>query len=186
MSIKMNNKCRGEVTSPLLLIHGVGKKTFIDILMKEGIREVFVMEGRPHLEGAKVLCKALLKEKITPTLISDNMAGFLFYKNLVKEVWVGYQSVNGEKALCEIGSLMLGVLGKKHNIQVNLFPLVKKRKELGKSEDITRFNSKRIAPLGVKGYVPLLENLSKKYITGVILTNEVRKDLYKDPSLRSG
>jgi methylthioribose-1-phosphate isomerase len=169
MSIKMNNKCRGEVTSPLPLIHGVGKKSFIDILKKERIREVFVMEGRPHLQGARVLCKALLKEKITPTLISDNMAGFLFYKNLVKEVWVGYQSVNGDKALCEIGALLLGVLGKRHKIQVNLFPFARKRKELGKTEDITCFNSKRIAPLGVKGYVPLLENLSKQYITGMII-----------------
>jgi len=163
MSIKAEN--------PKVLVHGVGKKNLIEALKKEGVREVFVMEGRPHLEGAKVLCKALLEEKITPTLISDNMAGFLFYKNLVKEVWVGYQSVNGEKALCVIGSLLLGVLGKKHQITVTIFPLAKKRKELGAPKDITSFNSKRIAPTGVKGYVPLLEWLPKKYITGMILTN---------------
>jgi len=155
--------------SPKVLVHGVGNKAFIEDLKKKRVKGVFVMEGRPHLFGAKILCRALLKEEITPTLISDNMAGFLFYKNLVKEVWVGYQSVNGEKALCEVGSLLLGVLGKKHQITVNLFPLAKKRKELGKTEDITCFNSKRIAPVGVKGYVPLLENLSKKYITGIII-----------------
>jgi len=163
MSIKPGKK--------LPLIHGVGNKPLIEALKEKGIKEAFVMEGRPHLEGAKILCRLLLKEKITPTLISDNMAGFLFYKNLVKEVWVGYQSVNGEKAMCEIGSLLLGVLGKKHQVPCNLFPLLKRHEEMGKSADMTCFNSKRIAPVGIKAYVPLLEWLPKKYITGMILTN---------------
>ena len=41
---------------------------------------VFVTEGRPSLEAGRKTTGALLKQGITPTIISDNMPGFLFFK----------------------------------------------------------------------------------------------------------
>jgi len=155
--------------SPKILIHGVGNGALIKALKERGVKEAFVMEGRPHLDGAKVLCKTLLSGKITPTLISDNMAGFLFYKNFVKEVWTAYQTTDTQVAVCDVGALMLGVLGKRHGIVLNLFPSAKRRQEQAKPAEIMRFDSKRIAPVGVKGFVPLLECVPKKYITGICL-----------------
>lgn len=149
------------------LLHGIANDTLFGLLKKRKAKHVFVLEGRPKLEGAKVLCRKLLKKKITPTLISDNMAGFLFYKDFVKEVWVAYQSVDSQGALCSIGALILGVLGKKHNVPVYLTPAAGKTKTMGSPNDILKFEGKQIAAKGVKTYVPLVENLPKKYITEI-------------------
>ena len=113
MSIKKNN---------IVLLQGVFKTSIFDLLKKRKVKEVFILEGRPGLEAAKQSSKELLKRKIKPTLIADNMAGFLFYKNLVREVWISYQSKDKKGALCHIGGLILGVLGRKHKIPVNIYP----------------------------------------------------------------
>ena len=104
----------------VIVLQGVFKDTMFDLLKKRKIKNVFVLEGRPGLEAAKQSCKELLKRNIKPTLITDNMAGFLFYKKLVKEVWLSYQAKDKKGALCQIGGLILGVLGRKHNIPVYL------------------------------------------------------------------
>ena len=151
--------------SIVLLQGNPGEKLF-DLLKKRGAKEVFVLEGRPNLKGERF--KKIFKRKITPTLISDNMAGFLFYKGLVKEIWIGYQSLKENGALCNIGALILGVLGKKHKVTVNLFPSNGSKTEVSAKPDaIFYFEGKRIAPKGIKGYVPLVEWLPKKYITKV-------------------
>jgi len=149
------------------IIRGSPANGFLEILANRKPKAVFVLEGRPKLEETRVLCRKLLKEKITPTVISDNMAGFLFYKNLVKEVWVMYQGLNHKDAFADVGGLILSVLGKKHGIPIYLFPSGKKIKSMGRGEEILHFNGKRVAAKGVKGYVPLIERLPKKYITKV-------------------
>lgn len=158
-----------EPQGPKDLVHGLASKDFIDLLKRRTVKEVFVMEGRPHLEGAKVLCKTLLKAKITPTLIADNMAGFLFYRNMIKEVWVGYQALVPDGALSVVGALILGVLGKRHQIPINIFPASQPINNQGKPKDVFYFDGKQIATAGIKAYVPLLEVLPKKYITGMIV-----------------
>ena len=151
----------------ITLLHGVFSKQFFDQLKKANCQEVFVMEGRPSLEAAQTNCRELLKRKIAPTLISDNMAGFLFLKNLLKEVWVAYQLCDESGALCNTGALILGVLGKKHNIPVYLFLSGTKTRFLGKEKDLICFQNKTIAPKGIRAYVPLVEWLPKKYITKI-------------------
>lgn len=153
----------------VVLIQGVVKGSLFDLLIKRKCKEIFILEGRPTLEAAMFSCQTLLKRKIFPTLISDNMAGFLFYRNLVKEVWIAYQFDEKDGALCDIGALILGVLGKRHNVPVNLYPAQRKTHFIGRQKDLIYFQEKRIAPLGVKGYAPLLEWLPNKYITRTYL-----------------
>lgn len=150
-----------------VMVQGVLDKSFFTVLKKRKVKEVVVLEGRPTLEAAKTLCKELLKQKIKPILIADSMAGFLFYKDLVKEVWISYQAAHKTGALCDIGALILGVLGKKHDVPVNLFPSRRKTKPTGTQKDILEFNNIRVAPKGIKGYVPLVEFLPSEYITKV-------------------
>jgi methylthioribose-1-phosphate isomerase len=150
-----------------VLLHGVFGSQLFDWLSDKGIKEVYFMEGRPGLEAAKQSSRELLKRKIQPTLIADNMAGFLFYKNFVKEVWVSYQSADREGALCQIGGLILGVLGKRHNVPVYAYPNGSKVKLFGSSKEIAFFNGVKVAPRGVPGYVPLAEWVPSKYITKV-------------------
>ena len=151
----------------VILIQGVVEESLFDQLKARKIKDVFVLEGRPNLESAHRLSQGLLSRQITPTLISDNMAGFLFYKNMVKEVWLAYQLTDHNGALCDIGALIVGVLGKKHNIPVHLYPSARKTSFLGKEGDLTKFKNTRIAPKGIKSYVPLVEWLPQEYITKI-------------------
>ncbi len=152
---------------PVLLIQGVLAERFFDELKKRSTDQVFLMEGRPTLEAATRGCRQLLKRRITPTLISDNMAGVLFYKNLVKEVWMAYQDTDQEGAVCDSGALILGVLAKRHVIPVKLFPAQRKTSFLGRPEQLLCFQGTRLAPKGIKAYVPLVEWVPGKYISEI-------------------
>src|SRR3989338_5560500 len=122
--------------SIVLLQGNPGEKLF-DLLKKRGTKEIFVLEGWPELNSKSF--KKIFNHKITPTLISDNMAASI-----------------------------LGVLGKRHKISVNLFPSNGTKTKVSASPDkIFYFEGKRIAPKGIKGYVPLVEWLPKKYITRI-------------------
>ena len=151
----------------IVLLQGIPKDSFLKVLTKKKFRNIYVLEGRPRGEGVALLCEKLLKRKIKPTLIADNMAGFLFYKNLVKEVWIAYQSLHQNGAFCSMGALILGVLGKHHRIPVYLVPSAIKTDDMGRQEDILRFQGARIAPKGVKGYVPLIERVPQQYISEI-------------------
>lgn len=149
----------------IILLQGIFEDSMFDMIKKKKKKEVFVLEGRPSLEAAKFSCRELIDRNIQPTLISDNMAGFLFYKNLVREVWLSYQTVDSKGALCQIGGLVLGVLSKRHKVPVNLYPNGKHINLIGQQREIFYFNGTRIAPDNIKGYVPLVEWVPNKYIT---------------------
>ncbi len=151
----------------IIILHGIFQSKAFDALSKRKVQEVFVLEGRPSLESSQNTCQELLKRKIEPTIIADNMAGFLFYKNLVKEIWVSYQSLGKEGALCLIGGLILGILGKTHKIPCRAYPSSGESLLLGKPKEVLYFKGIKIAPGGVRGYVPLVEWVPKKYVTKV-------------------
>ncbi len=156
-----------NLVKPVVIVQGVVEARLFDELKGKGVTEVYVLEGRPTLEAARRASAELLKRGMTPTLISDNMAGVLFYKNLVKEVWIAFQYADEEGAACDIGALILGVLGKRHGVPVRLFPSARKTNFLGRSQDLLSFLSKRIAPKGVEAFVPLVEWVPAKYISAV-------------------
>ena len=158
MSAKLNK---------VIILQGVFEPSVFDILKRRNVKEAFILEGRPGLEAARHSSRELLKRKIRPMLIADNMAGFLFYKNLVREVWVSYQYADRKGALCQIGGLIMGVLGKKHNVPVNVYPNGRTMKLFGSSKDLSFFNSVKVTPRGVSAYVPLAEWVPSKYITKV-------------------
>ncbi len=148
----------------VVLLQGVFEPSIFDLLKKRKVKDVFILEGRPGLDAAKHSCRELLKRKIKPTLIADNMAGFLFYKKLVKEVWLSYQSVDKSGALCQIGGLILGVLGRRHKVPVYAYPSSQKLQLLGRPKDISHFNGIKVASNSIPGYVPLVEQVPGKYI----------------------
>jgi methylthioribose-1-phosphate isomerase len=146
----------------IVLVHGV----FDDAVLKNFKKaEYFVLEGRPDLLSSKTTLKMLAKKKISPTVIADNMAGFLFYKDLVKEVRLAYQYMDDSGVLCDIGGLILAVLAKAHKIPVHVYPGPTRRHFLAPQEDILKFNGKPVAAPGTRAYGPLVEWLAKKYIT---------------------
>jgi len=164
---KITNEDLKAMRQSITILYGVFKKTFYDILKKSSPKEVFLLEGRPSLDSAKVSLRELLKRKITPTIISDNMAGFLFYKGMVKEVYLAYQEADRKGAVCDCGALILAILSKDHNIPVKCFASERKTKFLGTTKDIVYFNGIKVAPKGVPAYVPLIEWVSKNYIAEI-------------------
>ncbi|MBN1869599.1 MAG: hypothetical protein JW847_03365 [Candidatus Omnitrophica bacterium] len=148
----------------IVLMQGVFESSLFDLISKRKDKDYFILEGRPGLEAAKQSSCEFLKRNIQPTVISDNMAGFLFYRNLVKEVWLSYQMVNAKGALCQIGGLILGVLGYRHKIPVYLYPSPLNRQMIASQKKIKCFNGVRVVTGRISGYVPLLEWVPKKYI----------------------
>ena len=157
-----------EFKESIIILQGNFNPKYFDALKARKEREVFVMEGRPSLEASQFTCKELLKRKIKPTLIADNMAGFLFYKNLVKEVCLSYQTQDKEGVLWQIGGLILGVLGKNHKVPVTVYPNDQVMNLIGNQKEIFYFKGVKIAPNNIKGYVPLAEWVPKEYVTEII------------------
>jgi len=150
--------------SKRMLLHGVFDTKVFGQLKKNGVKEVFVLEGRPSLDSGRRLCRELLKVKIKPVIISDNMAGFLFARDMVKDVWMSYQIMDQKGAVCRIGALILAVLATYHHVPVSVFKSSVRTKFMGKPEDLFYFNGERVAPAGIKAYVPLVEWVPQKYI----------------------
>jgi methylthioribose-1-phosphate isomerase len=124
----------------------------------------FVCEGRPSLEAGRKTSKMLLEQGITPTMISDNMAGFLFFKGLLKEVIIACQYADDTGALCDTGALILSVLAKEHKVPIKLLVAEHKTRFIGDPKSILSFEGKLIAPKGTHGYVPLVEWVPAKYL----------------------
>jgi len=153
----------------IVLVQGLVDDTLADVLKKKKQKDVFLLEGRTHLSETKKICRKMLSKKIVPTIIAANMSGFLFYKKLVKEIWIAYHLSDKNGALCDIGGLILGVLGKRHNIPVYLYPAGQKTRLMAEQKEILSFNGVRVAPQGIVGYSPLVEWVPKKYFSKITL-----------------
>jgi methylthioribose-1-phosphate isomerase len=145
-------------------MHGIFGQDVYDQLCDKGVKEVYVLEGRPALATGRHACRELLRRNIQPVIIADNMAGFLFYKKSVKEVWLSCLSKSDHAVLCRAGGLILGVLGHTHQIPVYVYSGTDRSEVLGNTKDIAYFNGKKVAPNGISGYVPLIEWVPAKYI----------------------
>lgn len=85
---------------------------------EEGKRiHVYVDETRPLLQGARLTCWELDRERIPVTLITDSMAGHLMKKGEVSLVLTGADRIarNGDTAN-KIGTYTLAVLAKAHKL----------------------------------------------------------------------
>lgn len=85
---------------------------------QEGKRiSVYADETRPLLQGARLTCWELEKEKIPVTLITDNMAGYLMQKGMISKAVVGADRIvrNGDTAN-KIGTYTVAVLAKEHGL----------------------------------------------------------------------
>ena len=148
---------------------------------KQGKRfSVYSCETRPLLQGARLTCWELLRQKIDTTLICDNMAASLMAKGKVDIIFAGADRIasNGDTAN-KIGTYMLAVLAKYHGIPFYIvaprstFDLeIKSGKQIPieerKSEEVTHFAGIPTAPKGVKVYNPAFDVTPAKLITGIV------------------
>jgi len=141
----------------IILLHGVFEESFFDILQAKQYQDIFIMEGRPNLDAGRIACRQLLKRNITPTLIADNMAGFLFFNNLVKEAWLAYGAIEEKGVMCHIGASIVSLLAKKHNVPLFCYPSQGDTAALGEGKDMVTFKEFPVAPKQIETYVPLME-----------------------------
>lgn len=148
----------------VILLHGIFKRDFFDSLKREEGEKIFVLEGRPSLKAAHSSCGELLKRGIEPTLITDNMAGFLFYKNLVKKVCLSYQLKDQNGFLCSVGGLILAVLARRHGVPVQMFLSNGTLTLMGKPKELCYLNGSKVVAGKINTYVPLVEWVPNKYL----------------------
>ncbi len=79
--------------------------------------KVYACETRPLLQGARLTCWELKKNKVDVTLICDNMAGYLMQQKKIDKIFIGADRIarNGDVAN-KIGSYSLAVLARFHQI----------------------------------------------------------------------
>ena len=142
---------------------------------------VYMDETRPVLQGARLTAWELMEEKIPCTLVTDNMAGFLMYHDLVDLAIVGADRIakNGDVAN-KIGTYSLAVLCKEHGIPFYVaapFSTIDFATESGPDipieerdpSEVTHVLGKiQIAPEGVNVRNPAFDVTPARYITAII------------------
>lgn len=150
--------------------------------VEEGKRiHVYVDETRPVLQGARLTAWELMEEKIPCTLITDNMAGYFMYHDMIDVAIVGADRIarNGDVAN-KIGTYSLAVLCKEHGIPFYVaapISTIDFTMEAGSSipieerdpREVTHvFGKVQIAPNGVKAANPAFDVTPARYITAII------------------
>jgi methylthioribose-1-phosphate isomerase len=141
---------------------------------------VYSCETRPLLQGARLTCWELLRQKIDTTLICDNMAASLMAQGKVDIILTGADRIasNGDSAN-KIGTYMLAVLAKHHGIPFYIvaprstFDLkIKSGRQIPieerNSQEVTHFAGIATAPKGVKVYNPAFDVTPANLITGIV------------------
>jgi len=154
---------------------------------------VFVDETRPVLQGARLTCWEILEARIPPTLITDNMAGFLMRQGKVDLVIVGADRIaaNGDTAN-KIGTYSLAVLAKAHGIPFYVAaPLSTVDRSIRDGsgipieerhvDEVKQIQGLRTAPEEIAVYNPAFDVTPHRYITAII----TEKGVARKPFLRS-
>lgn len=155
---------------------------------KDGkIKNVFVDETRPYLQGARLTTWELQQEKIPCTLITDNMAGYIMKTTKIDAVIVGADRValNGDVAN-KIGTYSLSILAKYHKIPFYVvapsstidFNTTYGSKiviEERSADEVLKINGKEIAPKGTAVRHPSFDITPASNITMIITEKGVFK-----------
>lgn len=163
----------------------------IRALKESGKRfEVYVNETRPFLQGARLTAWELQKERISATLVTDNMVGYLMQQGRVDAVVVGCDRVaaNGDVAN-KIGTYTVAVLAKRHGIPFYVAgPISSIDIDCASGKDIpieqrdgkevSHIFGKALAPIGMKVFNPAFDVTEHKLVTAIITERGVIKPPY--------
>lgn len=153
---------------------------------------VFADETRPLLQGARLTAWELKRAGVPVTLITDSMAGYFIRGGKVNCVITGADRIaaNGDTAN-KIGTYTLAVLAKENKIPFYIAAPVSTIDtalktgdqipiEERKSEEVTHFRGKRLAPVGVTAANPAFDVTPHRYITAIITEQGIIKAPYRE------
>jgi methylthioribose-1-phosphate isomerase len=140
--------------------------------------KVIAAETRPLLQGARLTAYELQQEGIPVSLITDNAAGYLVSKGMIDLIIVGADRVLKDAVINKIGTYMLAVLARTHNIPFyvaapsSTFDLKRLVNDVEVEErdqtEVLKFQQLQIAPEGVSAYNPAFDVTPIQYIKGII------------------
>ncbi len=146
---------------------------------------VFVDETRPRQQGSRLTTWELLADGITPTLVTDSMAGHLMANRKVDLVIVGADRIarNGDAAN-KIGTYTLAVVANAHKVPFyvaaplsTIDPAIESGSQIPIEEreasEVTIINDKEICPPGVQVYNPAFDVTPANLITAFITESGV-------------
>lgn len=145
--------------------------------------EVIATETRPKLQGARLTIYELMNEGIPVTLITDNMVGYIMYKQLVQKVIVGADRIVRDAVINKIGTYTIAVSAKEHNIPFyvaapkSTFDVESKAADVTieerRGEEVTHFYSYRTAPEGANTINPAFDITPLEYVTAIICEDAI-------------
>jgi methylthioribose-1-phosphate isomerase len=151
---------------------------------------VIADETRPFLQGLRLTAWELAKDNIPVTVITDNMAGHVMKSGKVNAVVVGADRIaaNGDAAN-KIGTYMVAVLAKKHNIPfyvaapISTLDLsLKSGEEIPIEErdrkEVTHIKEYQLAPDGVGVHNPAFDVTPNELISAIITDKGVARAPY--------
>lgn len=134
----------------------------------------FVTETRPYLQGVRLTAWELNKAGCDVTVIADSMAALVMSERKISKVIVGadHLAQNGDIAN-KIGTYQIALLARYFNIPFYVLCPPPSGAKTGKEikieirpeEELLKFNGKRLAPKGVKGYYPAFDVTPNALIT---------------------
>lgn len=158
---------------------------------KGKIKFVYACETRPYLQGARLTIWELKRNNIPSALITDNMAGYIMKTEKIDAVIIGADRItkNGDTAN-KIGSYMLAILAKYHNIpfyvvaptdtiDLNLKSGSEIKIEERSSEEVIKIKNYYIAPKEIKARHPAFDVTPAELITAIITEKGIVKPPYE-------
>ncbi len=154
------------------------------------IRNVFVDETRPRLQGARLTCWELKKEKIPYTLITDNMAGYLMKKGEIDFIIVGADRITKNFDVAnKIGTYSLAVLANYHKIPFYVaapsstfdFKIKSGKKikiEERNTKEVLEIRGRKISPKGTEAINPAFDITPNHLIKAIITEKGIIKPTF--------
>ena len=153
---------------------------------------VFADETRPFLQGSRLTAWELMKDGISTTVISDNMAGAMMKQGKIGAIVVGADRIaaNGDVAN-KIGTYTVAVLAKEHGIPFYVaapFSTVdmatpdgsKIPIEQRNEREVTHIAGRQMVPDGVGVENPAFDVTPAKYVTAIITERGIAKAPYEE------
>ncbi|TVQ05882.1 MAG: S-methyl-5-thioribose-1-phosphate isomerase [Balneolaceae bacterium] len=172
--------------------YGTAFSVILHAHKKNKVKNVWVDETRPLLQGARLTTWELQKEGIPFTLNIDSAAAFLMQKGEVDMVITGADRItrSGDTAN-KIGTYNLAVLAHAHNIpfyvaapystiDLNLENGSDIEIELRDEVEITHSGNKRMAPKHISVYNPAFDITPNRLITAIVTEKGVLTPEYKE------
>jgi len=123
---------------------------------------IWCAESRPFETVVSERLKLFIAAGYETVVIADNMMGFCMAQKKVQSVFVFYQLLTNEYALCQGGGLLVAVLAKELGVACNLYPTDFDSEKAATGGSLC-FAGHNIIPLGSHSYIPGADRVALSY-----------------------